>query len=141
MNRGFHAGSSTSSRRGRRLEDPPEHDVELELRERRAQAVVDPRPEREVRIGRPVEDDLVGPLEHGGIAVGGGELERELLAARDPMPPTSMSSRTQRSNIGAGVSKRRSSSTAVGSERRVRAERGQRGRLGGTARTSRWRRR
>ena len=61
-------------------QDPPEQDVELDLRQRRAEAVVDPGAEREVRVGRAVEDDLVGPVEDRRVAIGRRELEGELLA-------------------------------------------------------------
>src|SRR5471032_1041899 len=63
------------------LEDPPEDDVELGLREGRPETVVDPGAEREVRVRVAVEDQLVGLYEGRGVAIGRRELEGKLLAA------------------------------------------------------------
>ena len=108
-------GSSTSSRPGQALEDPAEDDVELGLGQRAPRGSSGSRRRttgtgsgggrgRARRPGRrrPGRD---WPPRTGGPAPGPGG---------SAMPSISMSSRTQRSNIGAGVSKRRSSSIAVG---------------------------
>src|SRR5262249_3768189 len=68
---------------GKAGEEPLERDGRLHASERGPQAHVDAGAEGDVAIGVAADVDLLGILEGGGIAVGGGEAGEDHLAAAD----------------------------------------------------------
>ncbi len=118
-------------------EDRPEQDPQLQPRERRPQAEVDPGPEREVRVRGAIEDQAVGvrergpgpgsPTRRGAPAPARGGSRRR--AARSPRGP---SARTSAPGCRSGAAPRRRSAPGPGRPAAPRARRG-----GGRASTTR----
>ena len=113
-NAGTRTGSSTSASPGARR-PAPQARLQLDPRERRADADVDAAAEADVLGGvRAADVEAVGIGEDAWVAVGRAEEQRDLRAAGDRRrrPTSTPSSSTQRSNSCSGGSQRISSSTA-----------------------------
>ena len=68
------------------LQQHLERDPSLQARERRAEAVVDAAPEREVGIVRAADIEPVGRLEHVRVPVGGADQDGDVVARADLEP-------------------------------------------------------
>ena len=82
----LHAGVLTESERGHGIEPLLDGDAHLEFGEVEAETAVNSSAEPDVRVGRTVEVDGVGPVEDPLVAVGGvpQDLDRIAGADRDP---------------------------------------------------------
>ena len=98
-------------------EDLGEQHLEHGAGQVHADAAVGADPERQVRVGRPIEDHLVGPVEHRLVAVGREPAQHQVVAAGELLAAELGVSRTVRVSVSLTEKNRSISSVAPPSGR------------------------